>query len=323
MGSRMRPFRRDHRGLAEIVGTLMLVVIVVAAATAFSFFVAAYQKQLQANETTNHNRQLENLKVISLAVTTCSLTLGTCVDSCSGATSDCFAELSFTVASLDVNNIELTSLFLNHDPIVNFSVQLASSIVSPCYNASNLQNSTYGVGTCLPASLPAFGTVTLNFDLDAQFCKSGGESPCEDPGLFSLWAPTGSLTPTTVITLQALTGLGNEFTESFTPPDAIASVFYVPSGSTSVPVFDGLDSYQPPSSNNASILAYDWTISDPNAATDCVGPGWTATAPSVCSGAGPEIEGPTFSSPGSYEVTLEVINSDGLAGFASISYLQQ
>ena len=64
----MRSFRRGVRGLAEIVGTLMLVVIVVAAATAFSFFVTDYEKQVLAQEAHNHLVSAEKIRVTGITL---------------------------------------------------------------------------------------------------------------------------------------------------------------------------------------------------------------------------------------------------------------
>jgi flagellin-like protein len=52
--------RLGSRGLSEIVGTLMLVLIVVSAATVFAYYVASYEQQLIAEQSLNHQRSLES-----------------------------------------------------------------------------------------------------------------------------------------------------------------------------------------------------------------------------------------------------------------------
>jgi flagellin-like protein len=293
----MRPFRRDRRGLAEIVGTLMLVVIVVAAATAFSFFVAAYQKQLQAEETANHNRALEDVKIISVSEVPCSGV--TCNDT--HASNESFAELSFLVASLDVNSIGITGLLLNGRGVVNYTATFANGTsIDPCYDKSAHipGNLTSGLVSCLPLSVPPYSSVRLVFNLD----KNGS-------GAFAFGGTYDLILPTTDVTLQVLTQLTNVFTETFAPPDAIISVFFVSSGSSSIPVFDGLNSYQPVSANNVSIVWYNWTI-------------WSSP-PSplpLVSFSGPEFEHDL--APGNYTVTLNVTNTDGLTGATTLSYTQ-
>ncbi len=59
--------RPDRRGLAEIVGTLMLVLIVVAAATAFSFFVASEEQTNLREQNQLHLKNLENVTIQSVA----------------------------------------------------------------------------------------------------------------------------------------------------------------------------------------------------------------------------------------------------------------
>jgi len=291
----MRSLRRDRRGLAEIVGTLMLVVIVVAAATAFSFFVAAYQKQLQAEETLNHNRSLESIKVIGISELPCSSTA--CESACVG----CFANVTITVASLDVNPITLTGLFLDQHPVVNYTIVFNGATVTPCYNASSRNNSTSGLVPCQPTNLPALSEARLIFNLDNKafptaFWAFGGAFP--------------NLFPTSYIALQILTGLGNEFSGSFVPPVAIASVTYV----SGTPILDGTQSYQP--NGNATIISWAWNVTNVTA-SGCL---TNSTAPcGTYSGQEAEL-GAALAPTDTYSIALVVLNSYGLTGTATIEY---
>ena len=278
----------------------MLVVIVVAAATAFAFFVASYQKQLQAEETKNHDRALEGVKAIDVAEVSCQGFPTHCYSNASGTS---FASVSFVVASLDVNTIVLTGLFLNGRGIVNYTATFANgTTVAPCYDDSAHipGNRTSGLVPCAPLALGSYSTVTFQFDLNENTSSA-----------FAFGGSYDQLLPDTDLTLELLTQLANLFTATFPAPDAVASVFFVSNGSSSVPVFDGLNSYQPASANNASILWYNWTIK--NQTTDTVS----------CSGTGAEFECPGgVLVRGVYLAILQVTNTDGLSSTTNITYTQ-
>lgn len=293
----------------------MLVVIVVAAATAFSFFVAAYQKQLQAQETLNHDRALETVKVVGLSELDCAASVcyvGPGSGKCSGT---CFAEVSFVVASLDVNAIGVVGLYLDHAQVINYTATIRGSTISPCFNASApIVSPTYGVGTCSDLILPGYATATITFNLGD--CLN---SLCSENGVWALGVGEGpsDYESSSVFVLTLLTSLGNQFTESLTPPVPIASVYFVASGTSTIPVFDGLGSFQPKEADNASIDQYAWAvtlggvqISDPDCGNNGVG-----------SGGQFECSGLTDSD--TYSVTLAVTNSDGLSASTSIFYTQQ
>ncbi|HTT16977.1 MAG TPA: hypothetical protein VMH49_06460 [Thermoplasmata archaeon] len=298
----MRRFRAHARGLAEIVGTLMLVVIVVAAATAFSFFVAAYQRQVEAQETLNHDRTLEKVKVVGVSESTCASLWKANGCNESGAPNGSFANLSFVVSSLDVNRIVVSALFIDKLGVVNYTARWANgTTVSPCYNASaHVTGKTFtGLVACAPLSIPAFASVTLKFDLDA-----GVKTPSDAP-VYALGLEDDAVSATGPLTFQLLTSLANLFTQTFVPPVAVASIFFVSDGTGSVPVFSGLASFQPPGADNASLVWYYWTTSP---TTNCSG---------VSS---PELECDGLAPGHVYAVTLQVTNTDGLSGTASLTY---
>lgn len=310
----MRRRRGSSRGLAEIVGTLMLVVIVVAAATAFSFFVASYQKQVQAEETLNHDRNLESMKVVGVSEVHC-LVGKTNVCDAGGAPScaECFANVSFTIASLDVNPMGITNLYLDHLPVVNYSATVRGVSESPCYNASNKANSTFGVFPCQSLTIPGSSTVVLHFGL-------GG---CENPlcGNNAYWAlgpgrGPGNIQTSSLLSLQIVTARGNQFTETLTPPVALISVYYLSVGTTSVPVFDGLNSFQPRSADNSSVDSYNWSVTndsgEPLTDSHCGDNGVGSGGEFECGGLD-----------GDYSVELTVTNSDGLTGSTSVAFSQQ
>jgi flagellin-like protein len=269
------------RGLAEIVGTLMLVLIVVAAATAFSFFVATYQQQLQSQENASHQRALEVVHVLS--VQTAAVGLG----------NDTFAGLSFTISSGDVNPIQLTDLVVNGN-------------VAWSYNAtweSNGSRTTVGVlagdaSTWL--DVPSLGQVLISLDLNPK-------SPL-------LSFPSWTLIPTSgsYLTLYLQTQRGSGFTFVYVPPTALAVLTFVQTwnGATLVenPVLDGTHSFQ--EGANATIVAWDWSIS---------GPTFT-TSPWSTSGA--QVELSNLTAGDAYYANLTVYNSIGLFGTAPMYEFQ-
>jgi len=300
----MHRFRRRSGGLAEIVGTLMLVVIVVAAATAFSFFVASYQKTLQTQETQRHDKALEAVKVIAVSKQECSDYSPTpCA--ASNAPSTSFATLSVLVASLDVNTIQISGVFVNGFGVVNYTAQYANTtIVSPCYNASaHLRGMPLtGVVDCRRVPLPPYSTLRIKLDLDA---------PAMYAPTYALGVPYDGISSTSDLSVGLLTGLTNYFVETFSPPVAIASIFFVSNGSTSVPVFDGLSSYQSAGADNVSILWYNWTATSTDAGAATCGPY-----------SGAEFEASCFTEGATYTIVLEVTNTDGLSGSISLAYTQ-
>ncbi len=306
----MRRYRRSRRALAEIVGTLMLVVIVVAAATAFSFFVAAYQKQVQAEETLTHDRALEDVKVIGLSEVSCATAPRGCE---SGADTSSFAALTILISSLDVNSIGVAELILDDHPIVNYTDRIGyGPQQSPCWNGSD-SGPLHGLVPCVPWFIPADAAVsiTLTLDIDNKSTLEVNNTTTYNRNITpALGGPFDSLVPTSDITLEVLTELTNVFTETFSPPDAVASVFFVSGGSMPVPVFDGLGSYQPAGAVNASILWYNWTITVKNTTT-------------TFNGTGAEYQDSKLANDTTYNVTLTVTNTEGLTGSTLISYTQE
>ncbi len=109
-------WRRPRRGLSEIVGTLMLVVIVVGAATALGAFVASYQKELQQQRSLAHEQSLESLRILGLS---------SALDPAGTA----FQNLSFIVASEFVDPSTVVSISVNNAPLVRYTWENLTSSV--------------------------------------------------------------------------------------------------------------------------------------------------------------------------------------------------
>lgn len=225
----MRRFAANGRGLSEIVGTLMLVLIVVAAATTLSVFVAEYQKTAQQEQALNQQRQLESIKILQVAPT---LSVG-------GTN---YTELNFTVASLYINPSTITEISINNDPLRQ-------------YNAYRLNLTT---GADEWATVASGGALTLNprevFNVLVNLTPGAN---------FSFYSPGFQLPASDYIQVQMFTGLGNDFGRVFIPPTAIGflSTQETWDGTAFVPevLMDGSPSFEP-TSGNATLVAWTWTV---------------------------------------------------------------
>ena len=104
----MRSLRRSDRGLSEIVGTLMLIVIVVSAATLLAAFVASYQKQLQTQEAYTHDQSLESLKILGLSTAL-------------NSTGTAYSNITFRLADESVEASSVIGIALNAVVLYNYS----------------------------------------------------------------------------------------------------------------------------------------------------------------------------------------------------------
>lgn len=289
----------------------MLVVIVVAAATAFSFFVASYQKQVQAEETATHDRQLEKVKIIDLSTSGCTI----CAEP---LPSNGFGQLSVLVASLDPNPISVTGISLNGHPVLNYTVKLGARTTTPCFSYNNTTR-TGSTSSCGPYGIPAFSEPEFIFNLDnnSGFGAPGGKcytlsdalilSSC----LFAFGLPYSSLllSASHSVQLNVVTSYGNDFVSTFIPPIPVIDVTYV----GDYPILDGENSYQPSggSTANSSISTWEWTVQQ----IDSPYHGNMAFY-----GQSVELSNP-FAPGASYWINLTVTNSFGLTGIADEFYL--
>jgi len=276
----MRTRRGQQLGLAEVVGTLMLVVIVVAAATAFSFFVASYQKQVQSEEALNHDKNLENLRIFDLIPKV-------------GSVPPQLSALRIDIASLDVNPIGVESITLNGYALVAYNVtDTAGTILGTgCLNG----NPFVPPDTNCVLIIPAESQVFLDFDLN------------DSSSYYAFGSVSVNLTESGLFAFDVFTSRGNEFVQSFVPPVAIAGVTFV----DSYAILDGTNSYQP--NINASVTVtidqWRWNVTAPVRANDT----------GNYSGQEVELPRPiTLGVP--YTIDLNVTNSESLIGSTQIVY---
>src|SRR5580658_1732385 len=145
----MRRFRSNDRGLAEIVGTLMLILIVVVAAVAFSAFVASYQAQLQAQEAYQHDQALESIHILSISPVV-------------NVSSGNYSSLNFTMISEDVNPTTITGIAINCQSLHNYTVTDGDDfLLYPDDEATVWVNFTHG--TSNGSFYSPFNLTTLSF----------------------------------------------------------------------------------------------------------------------------------------------------------------
>lgn len=220
----MRSLRRSDRGLSEIVGTLMLVVIVVTAATLLAAFVASYQKQLQTEESFSHDQSLESIHI--LALTTKLNPEGTN-----------FTEFGFTLASEYINPSVILGISINNNPLKNFSWENLDNYSSKGYTLAG-QN----------LDLSPFEELSVSTDLSWS-------SPA-----FSFFDNASIPVPDHYLKFDIYTVLQNDFSRVFLPPVPLEVVSEVnPSGGPNPDVqLDGSESFQP--EGNATLLQWNWTV---------------------------------------------------------------
>jgi flagellin-like protein len=228
----MRRFQRSERGLSEIVGTLMLVVIVVTAATLLAAFVATYQQQLQTEQAFTHAQSLESLHVLGLTTAV--------------ANGD-YRSFGFTLASKYVDPSLVMGVSLDNQPIKAF-------------NWTDLDTGATGsfvLGEQL--NLGPFEQAAITLDLNSSSSN------------FSFLAPNEVPLPNEFLKFDVFTQLQNDFSQVYLPPTALAVASEInPSGSSPIILFDGTMSFQ--SGGNATIVQWNWTATDQLNHTAVVGP---------------------------------------------------
>jgi len=228
----MRRFQRSERGLSEIVGTLMLVIIVVTAATLLAAFVAAYQKQVQAEQTFTHDQGLESIHLLGLSTT---------------VSNGQYKTFEFDVASKYVNPANILGISIDNQPLKQFNWT----------DLTTLAKGSFSIGQTL--NLSAFEEVAISLDL---FAPSSN---------FSFLAPNDLPVPNQYLKFDVFTLLQNDFTQVYLPPTALAVASEInPSGSSPIILFDGSMSFQ--AGGNATIVQWNWTATDQKNHTRTIGP---------------------------------------------------
>ncbi len=283
----------------------MLILIVVSAAIALAAFVASYEAAYLNEQSQNHARALEDLRVESISP------YGTADDGGGD-----YALLNFTVASTDPNPTIIDGILVDGNVVTNYTV------------AGLDQTPSFGVGFYY--SLPASGSATFGITFAQWTSATLGPVP-NSFGVTGLVLPDNSY-----LKIDLYTALGNDFTFTALPPVPIVKVDVIPLGSTFATVLDGTGSFLP-SGQNATIVSWAWTGSETT--TTCVSgdmPPCTTSAPVTLQagnwfsqpieyGADVETQSPLApsTSPNTFEnfsLSLTVTSTSGLDGIATVLY---
>lgn len=206
MHSLRRRLRRDERGLSEIVGTLMLIIIVVTAATLLAAFVATYQAQLQKQESFSHDQSLESIHILGIQ---------------SHLNGSKYSNLNFTLASASVNPSIILGITINQQVIGNFT----------WWNYTTHSEGSYEC--CQNFILNPFQFVNITLNLSPK-------SP-----LFSFLGTASVPLPNQYLTFNIYTDYQNDFTRSFLPPVPLETVSWINQTGAPGILLDGTSSFQP------------------------------------------------------------------------------
>jgi len=219
----MRSPRRSDRGLSEIVGTLMLILIVVAAATLLAAFVASYQKQVQSEQSFTHDQSLESIHILSLETTL-------------APSGSAYATFVFYFASEYVNPSGVLGISIDHEPLKEFNWTDISTATSGQFSDGE------------ELVVAPFDEVMVTLDLDPASVN------------FSFLAPSSVPLPNEYLEFDVYTHLQNDFNRIFLPPVPLQTVSLEnPTGQSPYTVLDGSNSFQP--EGNGSIVNWAWSIS--------------------------------------------------------------
>lgn len=249
---------RKARGIAEIVGTLMLILIVIAAAVALAAFVASYQKQLQAEQNQANQQKLEDLKILSITPVL------------NASNSSRWSSFSFVLASEYINPSIIDSISLNGQPLQAYwVVDLSNPTATPVAYSSN----TTDLLTLAPRQQVV---VEVNLTI-----APGG-------AFDSIYNPSFVLTTTDYIEVSVYTQLQNTFTEVFVPPTAVAVVSSLSTFSggyyQTIPILDGSNSF---ATDNGTVVGWNWNVTN---STELPSTSASISNPSVSQSASPEAE---------------------------------
>ncbi len=217
----MRRLRENSRGLSEIVGTLMLVLIVIGAAVAFAAFVATYEKQLLTQEAVNHDRALESIRVLTVTPVPQS------------GTPTLAGSISFLVESETVNPSNISAISIDGIPVAIFCAAPGTGTCTPTnpipgYQLNPFAQATIGIDLIPGTGIPIGSSVSLTSDLEISLYTVLGNV------FNSIYLP-----PTAIATVSLI------------PVESGNSLSYIPA-------LDGSESTQP--GTNQTIVAWLWTV---------------------------------------------------------------
>lgn len=280
----MRLLKKDRSGVSEIVGAMMLVLIVVIAASSLAVFISQYQQSAQAQKLDDQKKSQEKIQVTSIVPIS-----GTDYDDKK------WKSLNFTIASLHNERTEITRISINDHMIRNYEVLR----VNP--SSGSLENEKHSAQSTL--NLAPRDEIIIHLDV-------------EDPLAF--YIPGVSLLTSGYVKIDITTAWSNEFSKTFAPPSSVAthspgSWYNINTGQYEYYVT--LNGRSSMAYGGAYIVSWNWTvkstnITDPADTAEAI---WTNATGSVC-----RVDFPfqdAFN-----EVTLTVTDNFGMIGRSTISF---
>ena len=281
----------DTNAVSAIVGALMIVVITVAAASAFAVFTSQKQAEIQKADLLKTQQSLENIKVLSITPK---------------GTTD-WLWLNFTIVNISPEQSTVINAFVNDHQLRQFNVtRYNETLHNYITQRFNILNLTFQ--TLLPAA--AAGPIQNGaFTLKEQ-----------EQVTFSVNILNDTLDHTTILTsdnvkIELVTKFGNSFSRTFIPPSAVIKINIesLPSGGTFTPyiILDGAESYHP---EDGYIIAWNWNVIQSDDSTN------NGTL------RGPKVNLESIPSPFTlitgkiYNITLKVTDNYGLIGETTFPY---
>lgn len=288
--------RKDQRGVSEIVGALMLVVVVSSAAFGFGVFMHQQSKITQEQKAAEQARKMEILDVASIVPLSTDLGAGCDIDP-AGPTE--WTSLTVRVSSRHLKETHVAGLRINGLAVQ--SVRVGATVHDFTLPADH--------PSYAPLIVDARSTVALILDNVAD--DGGTCSPA-----YNLAVPTGGSPPFPVsggLEIAVLTHLNNAFEKSFVPPVALATLQPTPGAASSLTL---IGTTSTPSTEGSSLVRWEWHVQS------AVSPGVAACADDGT----PEKVGHQAQvtvdlvTPTSYCFRLVVRDTDGLSSFTDIAF---
>lgn len=226
----MRLLKKDRSGVSEVVGAILLVLIVVIAASSFAIFISQYQESQQAQKLDDQKRTQEKIKVTSIMPKN-----GTDNDD------NKWIALNFTIASLHNERSEITRIAINDNMVWSYQVWR----VSPYTGLLEGKNYT----TKDTVNLAPRDEITVHVDIP-----------------LSLYTPSVSLLTSSYVKIDITTGWQNSFSKTFAPPSAVATHSpgsWTNTSNSSKPVqeyYATLNGRSSVAYDGAYIVSWNWTV---------------------------------------------------------------
>lgn len=222
----MRPCieKYDMKGVSEVVGALILILVVVTAGTALAIFVSERQEKIQEQERLNDRRELEEMTVISIVPDYASSDLNT---------------LEFIVSSLHTENSFVSKINVN------------DAAIRQCYRF-NESSELYDIPVSFLGSVKFTSLQQIKFRVSLN------------PAHFNFFNSPPTIAESDFIKIDVFTELANQFSRTFMPPASLIFIDvqsqYDPSiaGYSDMVILDGSLSDQP--SEDAYIISWEWKI---------------------------------------------------------------